>query len=311
MDLRHLRHFVAVAEERHFGRAAARLGIEQSPLSRSIRELEGQLNVRLLDRGARGSQLTLAGITLLEEARTLLAQARDLRTRVVHTQAVAAQRLRLGVCDAVATPQLSVCLSAVKALNRHLWIDIVSLATIDAIAALEAGTVDAAVTLNPPATTSITRTAGWNEQFAVIATRRSASDRETARTDVYTLLEASELLVADAWAPAAQHWLGELATPVQRNAPPVRPIGTVLGLLTATAASHNLALIPAGFETVLQGTGISIHKAIGRNPRLPVVLLHRTDQHHPGVITMCNVLKVRPWAVKPAAAAPAGTPDRS
>ena len=69
MELRHLRCFVAVAEELHFTRAAVRLHIEQSPLSRTIRELESDLGATLFERNRRGTQLTWAGQVLLEDAR--------------------------------------------------------------------------------------------------------------------------------------------------------------------------------------------------------------------------------------------------
>ncbi|MFF5768584.1 LysR substrate-binding domain-containing protein [Streptomyces tanashiensis] len=82
MELRTLRYFVAVAEELHFGRAAARLHISQPPLSRVIKQLETGLGATLLNRSATGVTLTPAGAVLLDEARNLLDRADRARARV-------------------------------------------------------------------------------------------------------------------------------------------------------------------------------------------------------------------------------------
>lgn len=97
VELRHLRYFIAVAEELHFGRAAERLGISQPPLSQQIRQLEQSLDARLLLRSNRRVELTAAGRALLAEAKDILARTNEaiaLTQRVAHGQA---GELRIGL----------------------------------------------------------------------------------------------------------------------------------------------------------------------------------------------------------------------
>ena len=96
MELRHLRYFVAVAEERHITRAAERLGIQQPPLSQQIRALEAELGAPLLRRHSRGVELTHAGEVLLAEARTVLEQVERAVTATRRAGRGEAGRIGLG-----------------------------------------------------------------------------------------------------------------------------------------------------------------------------------------------------------------------
>src|SRR4051812_38048995 len=83
MELRHLRYFVAVAEELHFRRAAERLYVAQAAVSEQIRKLEAELGVRLFERTHRSVALTDAGAAMLDEARGVLRQAEHARAAAV------------------------------------------------------------------------------------------------------------------------------------------------------------------------------------------------------------------------------------
>ncbi|RSE62564.1 LysR family transcriptional regulator [Alcaligenes faecalis] len=102
MELRHLRYFVAVAEEQHMTRAAARLGIQQPPLSQQIQDLERELKVQLFDRSPRRIQLNTAGKLFLEEARRLLAQADEAVERVRKSARGESGRISLGYTSSAA-----------------------------------------------------------------------------------------------------------------------------------------------------------------------------------------------------------------
>lgn len=96
METRHLKYFIAVAEERHFGRAAARLHMAQPPLSQQIRQLEEQLGTPLLVRTTRKVELTPAGQVLLDRGRRLLEELEILESDVQQVGLGATGVLRVG-----------------------------------------------------------------------------------------------------------------------------------------------------------------------------------------------------------------------
>jgi DNA-binding transcriptional LysR family regulator len=100
MELRHLRYFVAVAEERHFTRAAERLGIRQPPLSLQIRRLEREIGAPLFRRLTRGAELTESGALLFEDARRILDQVDRAVAEVQSRARGETGRIRVGFAGA-------------------------------------------------------------------------------------------------------------------------------------------------------------------------------------------------------------------
>ncbi|MEV0645361.1 LysR substrate-binding domain-containing protein [Phytomonospora sp. NPDC050363] len=150
MDLvRHLRYFVVVSEERHFGRAAERLGMAQPPLSQRIRRLETELGVRLFDRDSRGVGLTDAGRVLLGETVEILARldrAVEL-SRQAHRGEIGA--LRAGVPSDVSGKALAAIAAAFADRRPGLDLDLQELTTDEQLRLLAERQLDAGVVRRP------------------------------------------------------------------------------------------------------------------------------------------------------------------
>lgn len=148
MDLlRYLDFFVTVAEERHFGRAARRLGMTQPPLSQGLRRLEDHLGVRLLDRGPHGVALTTAGRDLLPRSRSLLEDAAALhRAALRHVEE--ARTLRIGAVPGLG-PRTGARLAAHAARHTGRRTSLTTGSTASLIDAVSAGTLDVAVAGHP------------------------------------------------------------------------------------------------------------------------------------------------------------------
>lgn len=149
MELRHLRYFVTVAEERSFSRAAELLGMAQPPLSQQIIRFERELGVRLFERSVRGVALTRAGETLLTHARGVLRAAHVAVREVQATDSGQAGRLTLAFMQSAAYEVLPGLLRTSLAALPELDLDIREMPIADQLTALLDGQIDLGI-LRPP-----------------------------------------------------------------------------------------------------------------------------------------------------------------
>ncbi len=219
MEFRLLRYFVAVAEERHFGRAAARLHMTQPPLSRAIRQLETDLGVVLLHRSATGVELTAAGNALYAEASTLLEQAEQARARV--TAAAGAVTLTIGTLGDSAGEASTRLAATFRRHHPEVSIRFREADFTDPTIGLRNGLVDVALTRSPFDDTGISMRMLRSDRVGVVlrtddplAGRRSLRLADLADRPWFQLPDGTDPIWRD-------YWNG--ATPVGE-----RPAGSVV-----------------------------------------------------------------------------------
>jgi DNA-binding transcriptional LysR family regulator len=142
VELRHFRYFVAVAETLHFGRAAARLGMAQPPLSQQIKALERMVGHGLFDRTTRGVRLTVAGDYLLERARKTLAQVDQDVEMARRLGAGQEGVLTVGFSGSVMFTQMPFVIERYRRLHPRVELQLQELPTADQMRALKEGALD-------------------------------------------------------------------------------------------------------------------------------------------------------------------------
>ena len=168
MELRHLRYFVALADELHFGRAAERIGIEQSPFSRAIRELENDLGVRLFTRTSRRTQITRAGEIFLIEARRILRAVHSARQTAQALASDVKGKLRIGVSESISQPRVARLLARCRTDQPDVEFEVSDRSLRRQATQLREGLLDIGLTPSPISADGLRSEPLWTSTLAVL-----------------------------------------------------------------------------------------------------------------------------------------------
>lgn len=183
IDLRRLRYFVAVAEEEHFGRAAARLGISQPPLSEHIKQLEDALDAKLLYRTTRSVRLTTQGEALLKHAKSILQDTDRCREIVQMAGQKSRKTFTLGLLHAHAYTFVPQLLRDYLNTYPELRINLVEYSTVEQVGRLLDGTIDVGLIREPAYHPSLRTQHLFSEPYIVALPQ----DWEISRQDVVSV----------------------------------------------------------------------------------------------------------------------------
>jgi DNA-binding transcriptional LysR family regulator len=272
-DLRQLRHFVAVAERLHFGRAAAALHMSQPPLSRSIRDLEARVGATLLARTRRRVELTPEGARFLEEARRLLAQLEH-AVLEVGRMAAGGGRLRLGFVSLADYGVLPSLLKSYKAARPGVALALREMLSPDQAAALAAGELDFGLLLPPVAGVELEHIVVQRERFVVALPARHRLARARGRIAVREIAAEAFVMVPRENAPGLYDMIAALATRAgftPRVAQEAIQMQTVVSLVSS---GMGVAVVPASVAN-LGRRGVAYREITDAHPRLDLWLAWR------------------------------------
>lgn len=289
IELRHLRSYVAVAEERHFRRAAERLHISQPPLSAQIKALEEALGVRLLERDRRNVVVTAAGEAFLDGARRVLEQmdlAADAARRAERGEI---GRLTVGFVGSSLYGRLPELLRAFRTAHPDVGLGLRELSTAAQVEALESGSIDVGF-LRPPVVPDGITILPLLEEDLVALLPEDHPLVDAGFVSLGSLRDEPFVLLSHAAAPGLHDAIVEgmkrvSATPV--IAQEAEEMQTVVGLV---AAGLGVSVVPASVRA-LDRHDVVYRELSGPAPRVELALAHREGDISPTLAAFLSVVR--------------------
>lgn len=277
MDLRHLRCFLAVAEELHFARAAQRLHIDQSPLSRTIKELEEQLGARLFVRTTRNTQLTREGRLFLEHVPRVFAALEQARDSVMSASNGFHGRLRIALSDGVTPSRLPALLAQCREEDPEVEVRLCEVPLAQQIKGLHDDLYDAGFSMAEDPGDGIVVTPAWEDELMVAVPARHpvlAFKQIPLEEVLHYPLVLGDPAVCEGHARQVERFLRKLE-PEPLIAQRVATFDVMMMLVSAGLA---LGLAGAAHIASSREPGVIARRLAGTPPMLTTYLLRRAEE---------------------------------
>jgi DNA-binding transcriptional LysR family regulator len=276
MELRHLRYFVAVGEELHFGRAARRLGISQPPLSQQIQALEGELDVRLFDRSNRQVRLTRAGTALLTRARQILSEVASAEQQVRDVHRGQTGIVRIGHTQSVALRLLPRALLAHRQRYPDVALQFTAEDSVVILDRLRTGALDLGIVRLPARSDGLVVKPLGNERMVLAVPTGHALARR-ARVGWNELRDVPFVHFPRPIAPDLHDHIARFLARRDFRMNVVMESGHFLNLLAYVAAGVGVALL---LESSTEVTRSDVrYLSLTPSPRLDMAVIHRADAY--------------------------------
>jgi DNA-binding transcriptional LysR family regulator len=276
MELRHLRYFLAVAEELNFGRAARRLAMAQPPLSRQIHALETELGVRLFARTRRRVELTDAGRVFVGEARAALAQAERASDAARRAGRGDIGRLAVGFSPVAELGLMPRLLPPFVERHPSIQVDLQMLPAVEHAAAIHAGRIQVGILILPaPARDGlVVERLGTEDLCAVVPASHPLARDERIR------IEDLAAVPFVSFAAASSPHLHELILAAFRDAgirfAPRYEASHLRSGLALVAAGVGAMILPTGSQ--VSAPGVACRPLAVATPTLDLGMLHRRGE---------------------------------
>ncbi|SFM15805.1 LysR substrate-binding domain-containing protein [Methylobacterium pseudosasicola] len=254
--VRHLWLFLAVAEEKHFGRAAKRLGMSQPPLTEQIQALEQALRVRLFDRNRRGAKLTPAGAAILPAVRKFAEQLERLELAVREAVDGQSGTLTIGAINAAIVNELPPLVARLRAVHPQLTIYVREIDSVEAVPALEAGDIDIAFARVDGELGPWVRSLPVAEDRLAVALPRGHRLAETAEVSLRALAQEDFTMASRRGSPIYFDHIVAACRTHGFSPRILHEVRSVTSQIAFVGCGQGIALIPSSFEQLAAATVI-------------------------------------------------------